>query len=100
MEHPVPFGRMEVRAMFSRASTTEADVANFNRALQAVQASGEFDRILRAYLLPPLLEIAVGGRWFYWLDLLGTVAFALSGVILAHRGRYNLVGAFVLSALP
>lgn len=99
-EHPVPFGSMEVRAMFSRTATTEADVADFNRALQAVQASGEFDRILRSYLLPPLLEIMVGGRWFYWLDLLGTGAFALSGVILAHRGRYNLVGAFVLAALP
>ncbi len=99
-EHPVPFGGMEVRAMFSRASTTERDVEDFNRALQAVQASGEFDRILRGYLLPPLLEIAVGGRWFHWLDLIGTAAFALSGVILAHRGRYNLIGAFLLSALP
>ncbi|HWA87903.1 MAG TPA: transporter substrate-binding domain-containing protein [Opitutus sp.] len=99
-EHPVPFGGMDVRAMFSRASTTEADVAAFNRGLQAVQVSGEFDRILRGYLLPPLLEIAVGGRWFFWLDLVGTAAFALSGVILAQRGRYNLIGAFVLAALP
>ena len=99
-EHPVPFGRMEVKAMFSRVSTTEADVEDFNRALRALQANGEFDHILRSYLLPPLLDIAVGGRWFYWLDLIGTIAFALSGVILAHRGRYNLVGAFVLSALP
>lgn len=99
-EHPVGFGSMEVRAMFSRASTTEADVEAFDRALHTVEASGEFDRILRSYLLPPLLEIAVGGRWFYWLDLVGTAAFALSGVILAHRGRYNLVGAFLLAALP
>lgn len=99
-EHPVPFGAMEVRAMFSRASTTEQDVEDFNRALAAVQASGEFDRILRGYLLPPLLGIAVGGRWFHWLDLLGTAAFAISGVLLAHRGRYNLVGAFLLAALP
>ncbi|MES2692967.1 MAG: TRIC cation channel family protein [Verrucomicrobiota bacterium] len=99
-EHPVPFGGMEVRAMFSRVSATEKDVEDFNRALQAVQASGEFDRILRGYLLPPLLSIAIGGRWFHWLDILGTVAFAISGVILAHRGRYNLVGAFLLAALP
>ena len=99
-EHPANFGEMDVRAMFSRVSATEKDVEDFNRALHAVQASGEFDRILRGYHLPPLLEIAVGGRWFYWLDIIGTVAFALSGVILARRGRYNLVGAFLLSALP
>lgn len=99
-EHPAHFGEMNVCAMFSRVSTTEKDVEDFNRALHAVQASGEFDRILRGYHLLPLLEIALGGRWFYWLDIIGTLAFALSGVILAHRGRYNLVGAFVLSALP
>lgn len=99
-EHPVPFGAMEVRAMFSRVSTTEKDVEDFNRALVTLQASGEFDRILRGYLLPPLLGIAVGGRWFHWLDLLGTAAFAISGVLLAQRGRYNLVGAFLLAALP
>lgn len=99
-EHPANFGGMEVRAMFSRTAATEKDVEDFNRALRKLQANGEFDRILRGYLLPPLLEIALGGRWFFWLNLVGTAAFALSGVILAHRGRYNLVGAFVLAALP
>ena len=99
-EHPAHFGKMDVHAMFSRVSTTEKDVEDFNRALHAVQASGEFDRILRGYYLSPLLQIAVGGRWFYWLDIIGTIAFALSGVILAHRGQYNLVGAFLLAALP
>ena len=99
-EHRAKFGEMGVCAMFSRVSATEKDVEDFNRALHAVQASGEFDRILRGYHLAPLLEIAVGGRWFYWLDIVGTIAFALSGIILAHRGRYNLVGAFLLAALP
>jgi polar amino acid transport system substrate-binding protein len=99
-EHPAHFGKMDVHAMFSRVSATEKDVEDFNRALYAVQASGEFDRILRGYYLSPLLQIAVGGRWFYLLDIIGTIAFALSGIILAHRGQYNLVGAFLLAALP
>lgn len=99
-ELPLALGTVEICAMFSRASTTEADVADFNRALHAVQAGGTFDKILRRYLLPPIFGITVGGRWFHWLDILGTAAFALSGVILAHRGRYNLIGAFLLSALP
>lgn len=100
VEHPLRFGTVDVYAMFSRASTTEADVADFNRALHAVQTSGEYDLILRDYVLPTMLDIAVGGRWFFWLDVIGTAAFALSGVILAHQGRYNIIGAFVLAALP
>jgi polar amino acid transport system substrate-binding protein len=34
------------------------------------------------------------------LVFLGTVAFALSGVALAHAGGYTLIGALVLAALP
>ncbi|HVU22524.1 MAG TPA: TRIC cation channel family protein, partial [Opitutus sp.] len=100
IEHPLALGTVPLRAMFNRATTSGTDVADFNRALTAVQADGDYDRILREYLLPPMLGLALGGRWLFWLDLIGTAAFAVSGVLLAHQGRYNLTGAFILAALP
>ena len=39
-------------------------------------------------------------RWFRVLAFIGTVAFALSGVVLAYAGQYTLFGALVLAALP
>ncbi len=46
------------------------------------------------------LQQLTGARWFYALDLLGTVVFAISGVMRAHKGRYDFFGAFVLAFLP
>lgn len=39
-------------------------------------------------------------RWFYYLDLLGTLAFAIAGFLKAHQHRYDYFGAFMLTALP
>jgi len=47
----------------------------------------DFDNIIHAW-------------WFIGLDLLGTVAFALSGITIARSEQYSLSGAFVLAALP
>ncbi|BBK36662.1 membrane protein [Allostella sp. ATCC 35155] len=38
--------------------------------------------------------------WFVRLDLIGTVAFALSGITIARSESYSLTGAFVLASLP
>jgi polar amino acid transport system substrate-binding protein len=50
--------------------------------------------------LPTLVQQAIDSDWFRVLTLLGTVAFALSGVALAYAGDYTLVAALVLAALP
>ncbi|MCC7276248.1 MAG: TRIC cation channel family protein [Alphaproteobacteria bacterium] len=42
----------------------------------------------------------VGTSWFVTIDVIGTVAFALSGITIARSERYSLFGAFVLAALP
>ncbi len=39
-------------------------------------------------------------RWFYYLDLLGTFAFAVAGFLKAHQHKYDYFGAFMLTALP
>ena len=41
----------------------------------------------------------VGSGWFYALGLIGTVGFALSGLMQALQRRYNLWGAFILALL-
>jgi polar amino acid transport system substrate-binding protein len=38
--------------------------------------------------------------WFLVIDIIGTAAFALSGITIARAERYSLVGALVLAFLP
>ena len=47
-----------------------------------------------------MLGATVGQRWFFTIDILGTIAFAISGILLARQGGYSLFGAFVLASLP
>lgn len=38
--------------------------------------------------------------WFRFFEVIGTLAFAISGVLIARRERYDISGACVLAALP
>lgn len=98
--HPVPMFSAEIRVMFSKATVDETVVAAFNTRLQQMKAEGEYSKIMRRFLMPLLLAITVTGTWFDALGFVGTIAFAISGVLLARKERYSIFGAFVLAALP
>jgi polar amino acid transport system substrate-binding protein len=52
------------------------------------------------YALPVLISQTLDSGWFRFLFIIGTVAFALSGVVCAYAGQYTLFGALVLASLP
>lgn len=89
-----------IHVLFSKKTTTPELVAAFNRSLDRLRQTGEYGRIIREYLFPVLLGATVGQRWFFTIDILGTIAFAISGILLARQGGYSLFGAFVLASLP
>lgn len=95
-----PIFRGSIHALFSKASTDPQLVTRFDKAIAAMKADGRYSRIVRNYLFPILLSLTVGQDWFFALEVIGTVAFALSGVLLAHREDFSIFGAFVLALLP
>ncbi|WP_430474631.1 TRIC cation channel family protein [Thalassospira lucentensis] len=98
--HSMPVFSGDIHAMFSRATVSQETVDDFNIALRTVRNDGTHDSIIQSFVTPIRFGIALSGRWFTALDILGTVAFAISGVLLARREGYSIFGAFVLSALP
>jgi|GEM_PF-73330 len=99
-EHPIPVFTGELRVMFSKRTMTRTDVAAFNRSLARLRASGFYDKVVREYLFPVLLAITIHRPWFFLMGIIGTFAFAISGVLLARKERYDLFGAFVMAFLP
>jgi polar amino acid transport system substrate-binding protein len=102
-EYPLIVNQAEIRVMFSKKAVNTETVESFNQALEKVVASGESGVLLEEYLESRLVSLLLGTTsrpWFYALDLLGTFAFALSGVLLARQYSYDIFGAFVLAALP
>ncbi len=95
-----PVAVQQLRVMFSRKTVDSATVAGFDQALFSLRADGTEAMLQERSTAPVLLRLAATGSWFNWLDIIGTVAFALSGVIIARRENYSIFGAFILAALP
>ncbi|MGH8048798.1 MAG: transporter substrate-binding domain-containing protein, partial [Chthoniobacterales bacterium] len=85
---------------FSKKTVSPEMVASYDRALDSLKSSGELERMTRHYLVPRLLMITLGTTWFSALEIIGIVAFAISGVIIARRENYDIIGAAVLAFLP
>ncbi|MBV9968968.1 MAG: transporter substrate-binding domain-containing protein, partial [Xanthobacteraceae bacterium] len=89
-----------IHFMLARATQSPAMLDRLNGAIDEIRRTGEIQHIADAYALPVLIHQTLDTGWFKALALLGTVAFTLSGVVLAHAGRYTLFGALVLASIP
>ena len=98
-EHPLRFST-DIRFMLSKATQTPQSLARLDAAIDELKRSGEFRRIADRYALPVLINQTLDSEWFRIMAFVGTVAFALSGVVLAYEGRYTMFGAVILATLP
>ncbi len=98
-EHPLSI-TTDVHFLFSKKTVPVEIVRRFDEAIAALEANGETGRIIHAYLAPIVLAQTIDKSWFKVLDIIGTIAFALSGVLIAVRERYSLFGALLLATLP
>ncbi len=89
-----------IHFMLSRASQSPAMLDRLNGAIDDIRRTGEIKHIADTYALPILIHQTLDANWFKALALLGTIAFTLSGVVLAHAGKYTLFGALVLASIP
>jgi polar amino acid transport system substrate-binding protein len=96
----LPVFEGDVHVLFSRATVKPEVVRRFDQALAAVVADGTYERIRTSFVVPTMMEIAISTGWFHALDWVGTVAYAISGVLIARREQYSVFGALVLAFLP
>ncbi len=95
----VELGVVELRLRYAARVAVET-IAAIDSAILAERADGSAAALEARASRPILLGFAIATSWFGWLDVIGTVAFALSGVLIARAERFSLLGAFVLAALP
>lgn len=98
-EHPVLVNG-DIHLMFSKVTVPPAVVADFNRAIEEIREAPVYRRLNEKYTFPILVSLTLESGWFIIVDIVGTIAFALSGVLLAFRYNYDIFGALVLASLP
>jgi polar amino acid transport system substrate-binding protein len=98
-EHPLRFST-DIHFMLSRATQTPEMLARIDSAIDELNRSGEYRGIAASYALPILINQSLDSDWFRALVVLGTISFALSGVVFAATGQYSVFGALILATLP
>jgi polar amino acid transport system substrate-binding protein len=86
--------------LFSKKTVPYELVERFNDVIRMTKASGEHAKIVRDYLFPVLLMQTLDSNWFFILEFIGIVAFAISGLVIAFEERANFFGTLVMTALP
>ncbi|MFN7710260.1 MAG: TRIC cation channel family protein [Holosporales bacterium] len=96
----VVIGSVPVHIMLSKKSTTPEMLEKMNAAIEKFRASGDYGHIVRTYAFPILMMQTIDRPWFLAIDILGTIAFAISGLFIAWRERATLFTTFVYASLP
>jgi polar amino acid transport system substrate-binding protein len=92
--------KTDIHFMFSKKTVPYSVVEKFNTAIDKIQHTNQYENIVSWYLYPVLLLQTIDTTWFTIIEILGTIAFAISGLVIAVRDRSTLFGAFVFAVLP
>lgn len=89
-----------IHLMFSKETVTPGVVDKFNREIKKFIPSKEYKDIVKTYLYSVLLLQTIDSDWFYIIGIIGTIAFAISGVAIAAKDNATLFGTFLFAMLP
>ncbi len=92
--------QMPIHLMFSQ-KTVSLEVLNcFNQAIEQFIGTDDYKKMVKIYIYHVLLPKAVNSNWCYIIGIIGTLAFAISGIALAAKENASLFGTFILAILP
>ncbi len=96
-----PMGHAEpIHLALSKKTCTEQKAKKIDQALISLKKSGKLDGLFSKYVQPLILLQTLNSDWFFIIEILGTIAFAISGIILAYKDGASYFGTFVYALLP
>lgn len=93
-------GTAGVHIIFSKKTVPAETIERINTAIAMLEEEGTLEKRLHARIFSVVMGYALDSRAFHILAVIGTIAFAVSGVLIAYRENFSFFGALVLSALP
>lgn len=89
-----------IHLMFSKKSVPLSLVDKFNNEIKEFSVSSEYKKIVKTYLYPVMLMQTIDSQWFYLIGVMGTIAFAASGIAIAAKENATLFATFLLAMVP
>lgn len=89
-----------VHILYSKKLAASELVERVDEAIDSMSLDGTTSSIVRGYHYPILLSLLEHNFRFDEISVLAAAVAAVSGIFLARKEGYNLVGAFLLAAAP
>lgn len=89
-----------IHFIFSKKTVPLELVDKFNQEIRTFSKEDEYKNIVKTYLYPVMLLQTIDSNWFYLIGVIGTFAFAISGVAIAAKDNATLFGTFLFAMLP
>ncbi len=93
------FETKNIHYILSKKSVSQKTVKEINAALKKLKQSGAYSRIIEAYLFPVMLNITVNTWWYFYIVIIGILAYSLHALKLAIAEKYSLLGAFIFVSI-
>ncbi|NRB10883.1 MAG: transporter substrate-binding domain-containing protein [Rickettsiaceae bacterium] len=89
-----------IHLMFSKKNVPLGLVERFNHEIKEFLDTDEYKDIVKTYLYPVMLIQTIDSQWFYIIGVIGTIAFAVSGIAIAAKDNVTLFTTFLFAMLP
>lgn len=89
-----------VHFVFNKKTVPLAGVVKFNSEIEKFAGGKEYRKILSSHTEPLYLNSATSSESFFTLTLIGTIAFALSGIIIGFREKATFFATLLFAFLP
>lgn len=99
MEHRLHI-RSPIHIIFSKKTVPFKLVQKYNDAINRINDIKGYRKIVCWYLYPILFLQSENLAWFKFTEIIGTIAFAISGLMIAFKEKTTLFGALILAILP
>ncbi len=89
-----------IHLFFSKKTVSKDLVEKYNESIRKVMNSEVYRNIVSWYLYPAIVFQIRDAAWFRFTEIIGIIAFAISGLLIAYREKTTLFGAIILAILP
>lgn len=89
-----------IHLMFSKKTVPLGVVDKINSQIRQFKPTNEYKDIVKTYLYPVMILQTIDTYWFYLIGVIGTIAFAISGVAIAANDNATLFQTLLFAALP
>jgi polar amino acid transport system substrate-binding protein len=99
-ESSMNLGQKTIHVMFSKKRFNQEQVEQFNRQLKAFKQTPQYQQLIRRNIAPSFIAMTTETIWYHAIEILGTMFYAISGLLLARTAKLSFSGAFIVAMLP